>query len=171
MLEGKPETLIKVSVEPTSLKFKRCSNVTEWTNFPEGFQDSVMVTGAPVSWSSGNNIWTRFAIRREPSVQTPDGPLKLTLEAMILPADQTLDGLPAEKKRILMSGSGRSILLWCRDAVWYAPSTRTGLVTTPGIQDRGDNSVLSDAIIRWHQASYLDTTLRGSYSKGEDWQE
>lgn len=166
---GTPDTKIKLSIFPDSLKFKQCSNVTPWRLIEEQFQDTLSTPGTVITWSEGNPIYTRFKVQGDNKSNDPGSTLTLILEAMPLKKGQTLEGQKAHHKAILTSGCSRSLLLWSKPIFWHAPSSRTGLATTPGIYNKGGGGTISDGIVRWHLYTILTLTRRGSHSDGEDW--
>ena len=167
-LNVEQDTMVKSLVVPSSIRFRPCSNVTPWVilheMFPTGLSSLI-----DIDWDAGNTIYGRFSIKADPKTNNIDGTLTVALEALILPRGEVIEDYPEQHRNVLNSGSCRSFLLWNSEASWYAPSSRSGLVTTPGIYDKGGNSCLSDSVIRWHQASYLDVTRRGRYCEAEDW--
>ena len=122
-----------------------------------------MATSTEVDWSVGHTIYVRMSVKADLLNNDVGSSPTLAMEAIILPKGETLEDFPEQTRAVLNSGGCRSFLLWSTGASWYAPSSRSGLITTPGIYDKGGNENLSDGIVRWHQATYLDLTRRGSY--------
>ena len=75
--DGTEDTMVTLSIDPASLKFKTSSNVTEWKRFPESFQDTIATSGMELRWSEGNPMWTRFSIKADQNTNGPEGTLTI----------------------------------------------------------------------------------------------
>ena len=168
---GVPDTMIKATVDPSKIRFKSGSNVTDWEILESRFQGSISTPGSTIAWSEGNPIYTRWRICADRQSNLPGSPATLALESMIMTAGLTLESLSSEARSVVSSGSARTLLLWISNVSWYGPALVYDLVTSPGLYTREGEYALtpSDTVLRWHLQLVLELTRRGDYSDGEGW--
>ena len=160
---------VKTSMDPSAIKFRRGSNVSEWKTLPALFPGAIS-TSAPLSWEGGPTILCRFRVRAERKANAPGIKADLVLEAMVLQEGGTFEGLQGEARQVLEKGACRTILLWKTSAEWFMPATVAGLPTTPGINLLGGTDAPTDPVIRWMICWILDLTRRGGHvTSAEAW--
>ena len=170
---GTPDTEVKASKDLSSLTFRYGSNVTNWIPIEVMFQDSMETPGCVINWGTGATIYVRFKVEASSASNNPNDDGSLVLEAIVIPEGPVLENLVPEVKQILSSGACMTFYLWRCPMVWYMPSIRTVLPTTPGLLIR-DQDVFpppSEALIRWQLQWIFQKTRRGGYALSNSWED
>ena len=164
-----PDTMIRASQKPTGISFKQTSHISGWMKIEERFADSLVCDDPNLDWKLGNPIYTRWAIKAD--LEDNSMPAIVLEGAPIVGKD--FDEMPQESRNILCGGTTKSFVLWSVKAEWHAPSGRSQLCTTPGLnlRDQKNSPQINDMHIRWAIEHAKDTSRRGSYTTGDDWLE
>ena len=169
-LSGKDENVdVSIEVDPSSLRFRRGSCVSTWKTIGTMFQGKID-TSKDMDWTTGPQLLTRFRIIADDTCAAT-GKSELVLEAIVMPEDQTFEGLAPDVRQKLERGGSRTFLLWSTRAEWYLPSAKIGLMTTPGISLKDEGEAPSDPVIRWALHWALDLTRkRGHVTTAQEWE-